>query len=757
MGRINILDFEIANLIAAGEVVERPSSVMKELIENSIDSGATEIVAEIKRGGVALIRVSDNGCGIEKDDLPVSLKRHATSKIRTRDDLDGIVTLGFRGEALAAISSVSVMTIITKTKEASVGSMLIAEGGTVTDMSDVGAADGTTVVVENLFYNVPARRKFLKKDSTEAMNVSALVEKVALSRPDISIQLLIDGTERFKTPGNGKLLDTIYAVFGKEFSGKLIAANGVANGITVSGYIGRSDNTRKNRNLQNVFINGRYVKSLTAMAAIEKAYTSYIAPEAFPVCVLFLDMNPSTVDVNVHPAKLEVKFANEQPVFEAVYYTVKRALEEHEYRPEMQLASGRKNDRNPLGAFVPIGADTKGKQISLGDSSIKGTSFAQPEEYRGNRIDLSKYGIDINSPIKMRSAAGESLRPSTQHEAARGDAQRENKETPYTIQHSTSDTPRSRSSKIDGSSTELSPKESLEVLERLSSAESDLSYGIPQPQNLGSYTREEERVEPQNLVSDTFGEKEQPQDPASYAFGEGREQSCGKGAYSTNTEREGAAINRQNSLGVPSSESYEKQGVDTSEYRIIGEAFNCYVMVEYHDELLIIDKHAAHERIIFEDLKRDRENDGRVASQELLLPLTVLLTSDELAAADEYRETFESVGFSIEVCQGSVNIKAIPSMVSTKNAEALLQEMLDDIIRGTGDPEFNEKLRRERALYQVACKAAIKGGRVYDRSIIEWLVGRVLALPDITVCPHGRPIAYKLTKAMLDKQFDRIK
>lgn len=743
MGRINILDFEIANLIAAGEVVERPSSVMKELIENSIDSGATEIVAEIKRGGVALIRVSDNGCGIEKDDLPVSLKRHATSKIRTRDDLDGIVTLGFRGEALAAISSVSVMTIITKTKEASVGSMLIAEGGTVTDMSDVGAADGTTVVVENLFYNVPARRKFLKKDSTEAMNVSALVEKVALSRPDISIQLLIDGAERFKTPGNGKLLDTIYAVFGKEFSGKLIAANGVANGITVSGYIGRSDNTRKNRNLQNVFINGRYVKSLTAMAAIEKAYTSYIAPEAFPVCVLFLDMNPSTVDVNVHPAKLEVKFANEQPVFEAVYYTVKRALEEHEYRPEMQLANGRKNDRNPLGAFVPIGADTKGKQISLGDSSIKGASFAQPEEYRGNRIDLSKYGIDINSPIKMRSAAGESLRPSTQHEAVRGDAQRENKDTPYSIQkHNTSDTPRGQSSEIDSSSTELSPKESLEMLERLSSAEPDTSYSIPQPQNLGL---------------DTFGGKEQPQGHTSYAFGDGREQTCGTGAYSTNTEREGVDINRQNSLGVPSSEGYEKQGVDTSEYRIIGEAFNCYVMVEYHDELLIIDKHAAHERIIFEDLKRDRENDGRVASQELLLPLTVLLTSDELAAADEYRETFESVGFSIEVCQGSVNIKAIPSMVSTKNAEALLQEMLDDIIRGTGDPELNEKLRRERALYQVACKAAIKGGRVYDRSIIEWLVGRVLALPDITVCPHGRPIAYKLTKAMLDKQFDRIK
>ena len=341
MGKINVLDFEIANLIAAGEVVERPSSVLKELIENSIDSGATSIVAEIKRGGVALIRVSDNGCGMDREDLPVAIKRHATSKIRQREDLESIMTLGFRGEALAAISSVSAVTIITKTAEATEGSMLVSEGGKILDISEVGCSTGTTVVVENLFFNVPARRKFLKKDSTEAMNCAALVEKVALSRPDISIQLLVDGNERFKTPGDKDLLNTIYAVYGKDFASKLIEADGTANGIHVHGFIGRSDNVRKNRNYQNIFINGRYVKSLTAMAAIEKAYTSYIAHEAFPTCVLFLDMNPTAVDVNVHPAKLEVKFANEQPVFEAVYYTVKRAIEDYEYRPEMQLSKGR--------------------------------------------------------------------------------------------------------------------------------------------------------------------------------------------------------------------------------------------------------------------------------------------------------------------------------------------------------------------------------------------------------------------------------
>ena len=660
MGKINVLDFEIANLIAAGEVVERPSSVMKELIENSIDSGATEIVAEIKRGGVALIRVSDNGCGMEKEDIPVALKRHATSKIKNKEDLDGIMTLGFRGEALAAISSVSMVTIITKTKDAPSASMLTSEGGRVTDISEVGAADGTTVVVENLFYNVPARRKFLKKDSTEALNVAALVEKVALSRPDISIQLLIDGEERFKTPGNGKLIDTIYAVFGKEFSSKLIKADGVANGITVTGYIGRSDNTRKNRNLQNVFINGRYVKSLTAMAAIEKAYTSYIAPEAFPVCVLFLEMNPQTVDVNVHPAKLEVKFANEQPVFEAVYYTVKTAIEDYEYRPEMQLGKSPKTDKNPLGAFVPLGADTKGDQIKLSTSEIKPQINVAPashsREYVGNRIDFSKYGIDVDKPVRVASGAAESLKRNTQ---------------------------------------EISPKQSLDILK---------TY-IETPATEG------------------YAPKEKIDTPVA------------------------------ESVAEPVAENV----VDSSEYRIIGEAFDCYVMVEYDGALLVIDKHAAHERIIFEDLKRGRERDGRVASQSLLLPVTVILTADELSAADEYQGELQSIGFEIELGAGHVNITAIPDAISVQNAEALLMEMLDDILKGKGNPELTEKLRREKALYQVACKAAIKGGRAYDSSIINWLVGRVLALPDIIVCPHGRPIAFKLTKSELDRQFSRIK
>ena len=648
MGKINVLDFEIANLIAAGEVVERPSSVMKELIENSIDSGADEIIAEIKNGGVSLIRVSDNGCGIDKDDLPVAIKRHATSKIKTRDDLDSITTLGFRGEALAAISSVSEVTIITKTEEAESASMLTSSGGKILDISEVGAASGTTVVVENLFFNVPARRKFLKKDSTEAMNVTALIEKVALSRPDISIQFSVDGNERFKTPGTGDVLDAIYAIYGKEFSSKLIKAHGEANGIRVSGYIGRSDNTRKNRNLQNIFINGRYVKSMTAMAALEKAYTSYIAPEAFPVCVLFLEMNPTSVDVNVHPAKLEVKFANEQPVFEAVYYTVKRAIEEAEYRPEMTLKSTPSKEYNPLSAFVPIGEDTRGKQISFTHS----TRVAPPAP-RDEYVRVSS-GASAGFDRMARSSAFSS-------HSERTDVQK------------------------------MTPKSSVELLERYSSA------------SAAEYSPNKKESEPVAEIAVNVAEKVAP------------------------------------------------------EYKVIGEAFDCYVMVEHEGVLTVIDKHAAHERIIFEDLKRTRESDGRVASQTLLLPITVILTPEEISAARESLDDICATGFEFELGDGFANITAIPDAISAQDAETLFIRMTDDIVEGRGNPEITESILREKALYQIACKAAIKGGRRYDSSLIEWLVGRVMELPDVTVCPHGRPIAYRLTKSELDRQFNRIK
>ncbi len=671
MGKINVLDFEIANLIAAGEVVERPSSVLKELIENSIDSGADKIVAEIKHGGVSMIRVSDNGCGMSAEDMPIALKRHATSKIKDRADLDTIMTLGFRGEALAAISSVSRVTIISKTAECEEGTMLTSEGGKITDISAVGTADGTTVVVEDLFYNVPARRKFLKKDSTEAMNVAALVEKVALSRPDISIQLLIDGNERFKTPGDSDLLNAIYAIFGKEFASKLIKAEGEANGVKVHGYIGRSDNVRKNRNLQNVFINGRYVKSLTAMAAIEKAYTSYIAPEAFPTCVLFLDMNPAQVDVNVHPAKLEVKFASEQAVFEAVYYTVKTAIENYTYRPELDIFKGqpKRNEKNPLNSFVAIDEDTRGKQISI-PQAIKPSVSAPTEPFapqitRPNGSTEKKMPVfDVNKEVRLSSGAAGAFSAAVQA-------------PPPKIGRE-----------------EVSTSDSLAILNK---------YRTAKPDGTLKYT-------------------EIPQKPQ------------------TRTEQP-----------KPAAE------VERPEYKLIGEAFDCYVMVEYEGELLVIDKHAAHERVIFEDLKRAQDDYGRVSSQILLIPIDVHLSAEEAAAALDYKPHLEAVGFAYTVSADKAILTEIPDAISSADAEGLFVKMAGELSQGRGNPEITDSIRRERALYQIACKAAIKGGRVYDRAILVWLVEKLLSLPNIIVCPHGRPVAYKIKKSEIDRNFGRLK
>lgn len=674
MGDIRVLSFEIANLIAAGEVVERPSSVLKELIENAIDAGGRHIVAEIKRGGVALIRVSDDGCGMEREDLPVALQRHATSKIRDRSDLEHIGTLGFRGEALAAISSVSRVTIISKTASSPIGSMLTAEGGQVVDVSEVGAADGTTVVVEDLFYNVPARRKFLKKDATEAMNVAALVERVALSHPEISIQLLSDGEERFRTPGDGDVRATLRAVYGRDFASRLIAVDGTADRIRVHGYVGRSDNVRKNRNLENFFINGRYVKSLTAQAALEKAFTSYIAPEAFPTCALFLEMNLAEVDVNVHPAKLEVKFSDERRVFEAVYYSVRTALEREAYRPELTLTGtgeGRSRgsgERNPLGAFLPIGAEG-GEQL------------------------------------RYRTAATPAAPPAAPARAATAP------QPPATVRGTTAP---GRDAALDrtvlvGSGVgqlatdELTARESLSLLER---------YRTAQP------------TEPPVTAT-----------PVTVP-----EPSAAVGCAAPATQDAGASAADGDVV-----------------YRYVGEAFDCYVIVEYEGDLLLIDKHAAHERVIFEQLRTSRAQGGRVASQALLLPITALLSAESAAAVAEYTAELEAVGFSFTLREGAADITAIPDAISVADAETLFVQMADELAQGRGNPAVTEQLRRERALYQVACKAAIKGGRSYDRTVIDWLIRRLLTIPDITVCPHGRPVAYRLTKNELDRKFDRLK
>ena len=674
MGKINVLGFEIANLIAAGEVVDRPASVLKELLENAIDAGATRITAEVRRGGVTMIRVSDNGCGMSAEDLPVAIRRHATSKIRTAEDLSSIGTLGFRGEALAAIAAVSEIRILTKTKEAEAGMMLTAHAGVVTDISEVGTGDGTTVVVENLFANVPARRKFLKKDATETMASAAVVEKVAMSRPDIAFELITDGASRFKTAGDGELLHTLYALHGREYASRMLRVDGGTGGVRVTGYVGASDNVRPNRNHQNMFINGRYVKSKTVMAALEKAYTSYIAPEKFPVCALFLEINPAAVDVNVHPAKLEVKFSDERVIFEAVYYAVRSSLEANDTRPEWQFAEPKKQ-KNPLSAFVPIGDDTRAKQISA-----NADLFAQ-----------------AHKPTPPPAATAiPSVAP-----------------TARPVPQAAPPTPPQTDSTVSS------------ALDRLR-----------------TFREEQATIQPSVQTYSTPATSATAVLSADARLPYRKEISAPAVAPATPVEAPAEA----------------PTVADGHAYRIVGEAFRCYVIVEQEKELLLIDKHAAHERILFEELRARQKQDGRVGSQTLLVPITLTPADGELAAAEEYRAEMEAVGFAytVDAPARRVHLTAVPDAIALPDAEDLFIRMCAELHEGAGNPAVTEDARRERSLYRVACRAAIKGGKLYGDAQISWLVDRVMALPDITVCPHGRPVAIRMTKNQLDRQFDRI-
>ena len=703
MGKINVLPFAVANLIAAGEVVDRPASVIKELMENAIDAGATRITVEIQNGGVTFMRVSDNGCGMEPDDIPTAIRRHATSKIQSAEDLDGILTLGFRGEALAAISSVSDIRIISKTAEAEFGTVLEAHGGEIVSLHEQGCSTGTSVIVENLFANVPARRKFLKKDVTESMAVTANVEKVALSHPEIAFRLIVDGNVKLETAGDGILKNTVYAVFGKEFASRLIEVNSENEGITVKGFIGRSDNFKANRNHQNFFINGRYVKSKTAMAALEQAYTSYMPPEKFPTCVLFLELHPARVDVNVHPAKLEVKFSNEKPVFEAIYYTVRTALENNASRPSMQLeVNARRSGRSPFAgrvsdSTVPV-RDGKMESLDKRQLSYDLTGRTQPQPQ--TRMTAEEYrNLYAESAKKPSTSVGRA--PTVPQESA-----------PYTVQ---------------------TPQNLPQVTEHVAPAE--------QPSKAESRTQEPAKADVKTPAS--------VEPTASAAFPPMPEEEPSKPVAAPTVPPTPDEV-----PPVPSARPEEAETAPVLPYRIVGEVFHSYVIVETGDKMLVVDKHAAHERILFEQLKRGLQN-VEVVSQLLMLPIDVMLTSAEVEALREYNGELEKIGFSLRYARNTVSVDAIPESVESGAVSAMLGSMAGRILNATGSVKLTRDILFEKALYQAACKAAVKAGRIYADEHIKWIIDKLMEIPDITFCPHGRPVALELSHHMLDKQFDR--
>ena len=707
MGKINLLSFEVANLIAAGEVVDRPASAVKELLENAIDSGADKITLEIQRGGVSFIRVADNGCGIDKEDLEPAITRHSTSKISTAADLSSIMTLGFRGEALAAIAAVSKLRIFSKVPGKVLGALLEADGGKNVSVSDTGCQEGTTVIVEDLFFNVPARRKFLKKDSTEAIAIGGVIEKIALSHPEIAFKFISDGEIKFMTTGNGNLRETIWALFGRDTAKRAIAVDRSENGIRISGFISEPDIIKSNRNSEYFFINGRCIKSRTASAAIEQAYSSKIPHDKFPFCVLNIDINPAAVDVNVHPAKLEVKFANEKLIFDAVYYAVISALDTDAQRPELTL----RKEQAKSNPFTPniTSNDLKGAFAPLDTRRTKSEQVPLTESHQPTPPKSSTCPPEIRQPSYISPAAMKGSTP-----AERADR----------IFNQTDDTDARKA-----------------IIERLNDR---LERHSEQVTAAGTKTDDKIEITPITKTPVTENKPEEAVSAPKY----------------TSAKNDPYAI-------------YDK-AIDESEipdYFIIGEAWNCYVMVQIDDRILMIDKHAAHERIIFDELCRKMRaslhGDNMRAGQMLLAPIEVAITPAEADSIEEYGRQIRAIGFDYEIEQTSVSsykamLKQIPSDLDKDAAAELWSTLTTRLSDSTGTVESAAEGFFETRLWQASCKAAIKGGRVYDIAHIKWICDRLLKKPDaagqvIRTCPHGRPVAFEIKKSSIDRQFDRLK
>ena len=748
MGKINVLGFDIANLIAAGEVVDRPASVVKELMENAIDAGARSLTVEIRRGGTTLIRVSDDGCGMEKDDLPIAVLRHATSKIAEVSDLSEIMTLGFRGEALAAIASVSRLRIVSKPADASLGAALCVEYGEVVDLSDAGCPDGTTVTCESLFANVPARRKFLKKDSTETAAVTAVVEKIALSSPQIAIRYITDGETKFQTPGNSDLVGVIYVVYGREIASRLRPVGRSEGGLCVDGFISEPDLFRPNRNMMNFFINGRYVKSRTMGAAVEQAYATHIPPDKFPFCILNFTINPQAVDVNVHPSKLEVKFTNERLVFEAVYYAVLSALEKAGSRPEMDISQrrGAAYEKTYETSLPSVPSEKKSREsfwVSGEAASKLLSSFASGDRAeRGRQLRIGEDSAQ-NTATDLRAAADVGAFAEEAKAADPDDLIPDDDEEDEGIE--------------DGLAM-LSPEDRERYMYIVANAPFPFSEAPPEfslDWLVKKYGLEEKVARIMNEPSAPFpGEDDHPLD-----FSDDVPKADGiedNGDFSA-PEPIGAAAPE---FAVDSPEETAGEDDRVPEYVILGEAYNCYIIAQLEDRLVLIDKHAAHERIIFDSLvekaKRREKN-----SQILMFPADVSLTEVEKDAVREFEDRIRALGFGFDYTDAGLSLSALPEELSREAAIDMIVDLAGSLADNLGTIESVGNEYFEARLYQASCKAAIKGGRIYARDNLRYICDRVLREPKagesaIKTCPHGRPVAFEIKKSSIERQFQRL-
>ena len=703
MGVINVLDKHIAELIAAGEVVERPSSVIKELVENSIDAGAKNITVEIKNGGTTFMRVADDGCGIYRDDIKKAFLRHATSKVKTANDLDMISTLGFRGEALASISAVSRLQVITKNENEEIGSCYEIEGGDEISLEEAGCPTGTTFVIRDLFYNIPARSKFLKKDVAEGNAVSALMDKIVLSHPEVAFTFIRDCKQVLRTFGDGKLLSAIYSVFGKDFAKGLIPVDYTLDSVTVKGYISKPINSRPNRNMQNFFINGRFVKTRTGMAALEEAYKGSIMVGKFPSAVLQLTVPYEIIDVNVHPAKIEVRFINERPVFDAIYHAVKSALQQGDERKQIHFKENTAfNEIKKVNPFNNAQAVFAKAENTPAEKPIKPIERIEPVLKNSEPKPYNPFDeLDLKDE-KPKSVSIDNLKMS-------------DSSNPFDIY---SKQAIKRNSELENKKAEFS-KQKLEKAEQL----------------ILKATQQEESLPNQEITVDDLT-AESMETPIETEV----------------SKEEVKPLKEISENKTDNNDALTELPKEQTKLRFLGEAFNTYIIVEKNDnEVLIIDKHAAHERIIYEKLKADS---GSANVQYLLTPITVTLDKIDYDAAVSNLDMFAKCSFDVEdFGNGTLLVRSAPQYLAATEIADCITEMSGYIASGKKDI-YTEKM--DWFYHNVSCRSAIKAG---NKSTVQELMDIAWTLeknPQIKYCPHGRPICIVMTKYEIEKQFGRL-
>ena len=659
MPKIIQLSPHIANLIAAGEVVERPASVVKELLENAVDAGASKVTIEIRDGGMTFLRVTDNGCGMAPEDARTAFLRHATSKLRCAEDLAAIGTMGFRGEALAAIASVSRIDLMTKTPGSLAGTSLHLEAGQILEESEVGCPDGTTILVRDLFYNTPARMKFMKSDTVEGGRVASAVQLQALAHPEVAFQFLRDGKQVLSTPGNGGLQAAVYCVYGRECA-QMVKVDSRWENYSLTGYVSKPTDARPSRSLQTFFVNDRPVKSKLLISALEEAYRNQIMVGKFPACVLHLTLPPSAVDVNVHPAKTEVKFLSEKAVFDCVHYGVLGALNKQPDRPEIQFKPSAGNHTAP--ASTP--------QPPLAAAPLKGEPSAAPKKDHFFRTMTAEEYKTFSAALK--------------------------------------DSPQPKKETAAAAAAKIERPANMPLREFVM---------MPQVQ---------EKAAPKSPER-----KPAPAEPAA------PEASVAAAQTAPLAEE---PLAEQTALDMPAE----------IPWRMVGELYNTYIIVEQGDEAFLIDKHAAHERILFEKLKANQEG---ISAQSLLQPIPLRLSPSAAAELLANTDMLEELGFEIEEFgENTVLLRQIPMDLSPETASEAVETLAADLLSGRRE---SKDTVRDELLHTVACKAAIKAGWHNDAQELLAVVKEVMSREELKYCPHGRPICVSLSKKQLEKQFKR--